>query len=232
MPDCKLKRKRVVNYLAGNGVKEWRPKKELIGNDINITAALEKFRDRNIKQVEANKTINDLRILSLSFIFPINKIEVDKSIANHMRSKVVESLMSLASSREVQFPAVPDKAVIYCFDQLSGKKDEYNPENEMGKYVKELVAQYKSPSNAAIKSTSEASFMNKHLMPFLNKILIDQNFENSIYSMIDGYENDGKKPNCTSAATLQSPFKPDLQHTILDKQRAPRQALRHQYPFC
>lgn len=183
------------HYFAGDGVKEWEPKNELISNDINITAASKKFRDRNIQAAEASKNMNDVRILSLSFIFPLDKVEKDRSITYHMRGKVVDSLVSLASLREVQFPAVPKEAILYCFDQSDRKKDEYNPDNLMGKYIKELVAQYNSLNNAYIRSTSEASFMNEHLMPFLNTILINQNFEHSIYSMIDGYDIDGKKPD-------------------------------------
>lgn len=111
-----------------------------------------------------------------------------------MKEKVVESLWSF-KSKETNFPEITKEAVIHCFNELNNVQQKYEPEDQLGKLVKQLVLEYRDQRNAAINMNSEASFMNKFLMPFLNIILVNNGYENSIYSMIDGYDDDGKKPD-------------------------------------
>lgn len=195
LSDSEVKRKRVINYLYGAGEEKWVPRTQLIHNEINITAALKKFRDRNVKEAKKMKYLSNLRILSLSFIFPLNKVEYEKSITSHMKEKVAESLWSLASKEVVIFPEISKEAIIYCFNEMNNIEQKYEPEDQLGKYVKQLVLECRDQRNAAINMNSEASFMNKFLMPILDCILINNGYENSIYSMIDGYDGDGKKPD-------------------------------------
>lgn len=58
-------------------------------------------------------------------------------------------------------------------------KYKYEPQDQMGKYVKELVLEYRNQKTAAIKTNS----INKFLMPALNTVLLRDSHSNLVYSM-------------------------------------------------
>ncbi|KAI7867033.1 hypothetical protein BDF14DRAFT_1727254, partial [Spinellus fusiger] len=61
----------------------------LIVGEVNIKNILKKFRNKNIR-VAKNKDINSTRILSLSFIFPVDKFSNSRCILYHFNEDEVQ----------------------------------------------------------------------------------------------------------------------------------------------
>lgn len=73
LSDSEVKRKKVINYLSGAGEEKWVPRTQLIHNEINITAALKKFRDRNVKEAKKNEISQQFASSLLVIHFPFQK---------------------------------------------------------------------------------------------------------------------------------------------------------------
>ncbi|KAG2237317.1 hypothetical protein INT48_009050 [Thamnidium elegans] len=58
-----VKRAKRINYFLGEGKKKWKPKQELLINNVNVTELFKRFRKHSIAEVEKNGHINPLRIL-------------------------------------------------------------------------------------------------------------------------------------------------------------------------
>ncbi|KAI8090457.1 hypothetical protein BDF21DRAFT_411325 [Thamnidium elegans] len=58
-----VKRAKRINYFLGEGEKKWKPKQELLINNVNVTELFKRFRKHSIAEVEKNGHINPLRIL-------------------------------------------------------------------------------------------------------------------------------------------------------------------------
>lgn len=115
-----MKRRKKVNYFFGRGQKNWVPKQELLVDKVDITSALKKFRKTSVKEAEKGKGLNNLRILSLSHIFSINKVNKDKCVAEYSREDEKKALKKLAKANEPQIPSSPSQAILYCKDIVDG----------------------------------------------------------------------------------------------------------------
>ncbi|KAI8090099.1 uncharacterized protein B0P05DRAFT_529323 [Gilbertella persicaria] len=68
LSEPKVKRRRLINYLSGEGQKYWGEGENLIVNDMNVTRILKKFRSRNIMEAEEKALLNDVRVLCCEHI--------------------------------------------------------------------------------------------------------------------------------------------------------------------
>ncbi|KAG1462476.1 hypothetical protein G6F46_001392 [Rhizopus delemar] len=180
--DPQVKRTRFLNYFHGNGQKQWNPERRLVVNEIDITAALKKFRDRNIKFAETSNHVNSICLFYL---------DEDEGLA----------FKHLAYENGNQ-KKISSKSILYVKDVLDGYNEDsdisaidFQPEDQMEECLKKLCESIVG-SNNRIHTRSEASFLNQHLMPFINEILLKNTDNSIVYSMIDGSEKkQAKKPD-------------------------------------
>ncbi|ORE01295.1 hypothetical protein BCV72DRAFT_339521 [Rhizopus microsporus var. microsporus] len=194
---CEVKRSRKLDYLAGNGQKEWEPKDKLILNGIDITAALIKFRNNSIKAAEKKNDLNSLRILSLSHVFLVNKLEPKNCVTSYLEDKEAKELSNWSHSLIYDIPRASSDAVLYCKAIADGNEVEgYKCEdsNTLSESIKDLAEQLIN-NKAKINQASEASFMDKHLMPEIRRVLLNNASDDIVYAMIDGMDTNKKKPD-------------------------------------
>ncbi|KAI9254797.1 hypothetical protein BY458DRAFT_492880 [Sporodiniella umbellata] len=66
-----VKRTVKTNYFLGKGSKCWKPREQLLVQNIDITEALRRFRKRSVIEADNGNDLNSLRVLSLSHLFPL-----------------------------------------------------------------------------------------------------------------------------------------------------------------
>ncbi|KAG1392522.1 hypothetical protein G6F60_012019 [Rhizopus arrhizus] len=91
---------------------------------------LKRFRKQSIAEVEKNKDINCLRILSLSHIFPLNKFDVGKCVVKYFDNNTRKALKSIACSTKPKVDRAPAKAVVYCKNKADEGDDDDDSEEE------------------------------------------------------------------------------------------------------
>ncbi|KAG0782212.1 hypothetical protein G6F17_011432 [Rhizopus arrhizus] len=180
---AEVKRSKKINYFLGGGKKEWTPKEEVFVENINITEVLKRFRKQSIAEVEKNKDINCLRILTR------------------------EALKSIASSTKPRIIRAPAKAVVYCKDKADEGDDDEDNDNDdseeegegegqeaMMGMIKDLV-RYEKQHRACISNSSEATFTEKYLASAIRRVLLKDASEDLSYAMNDKPEKKRKKPD-------------------------------------
>ncbi|CAO3702264.1 unnamed protein product [Rhizopus stolonifer] len=180
-----VKRKRTLSYFGGSGIKEWSPKSMFVINDLNVTQLFLKFRSRNIILAEEINCVNSIRILSLSHIFTVDKFD-DKYCISYYCSALKNDLHKYAYEN-IHMNKVNIEAIYYCkqlIDAIDENQDigeiEFNPTNTIDVYVKEIALEYIDVV-AGNNVRSESTFIDKHILPFLRKVLLKNS--NLIYSM-------------------------------------------------
>ncbi|KAG1515116.1 hypothetical protein G6F52_009758 [Rhizopus delemar] len=202
---AEVKRSKKINYFLGGGKKEWKPKEEVIVENINITKVFKRFRKQSIAEVEKDNDINCLRILSLSHIFPLNKFDVEKCVTRYFDSNTRKALKSIACSTKPKVDRAPAKAVVYCKDKADeGDNDDDNDNDDseeegegqeaMMGMIKDLV-RYEKQHRACISNSSEATFTEKYLASAIRRVLLKDVSEDLSYAMMDKPEKNGKKPD-------------------------------------
>ncbi|OBZ80303.1 hypothetical protein A0J61_11648 [Choanephora cucurbitarum] len=59
----RIKRRKKLDYLVGEGAEQWEPSYQLIVNEINLTKRLKKLRDQSVDSAKLGRLISDVRIL-------------------------------------------------------------------------------------------------------------------------------------------------------------------------
>ncbi|KAI7899592.1 uncharacterized protein BX663DRAFT_576921 [Cokeromyces recurvatus] len=208
-----VKRTIKIKYFLGGGSKEWKPKEELLVKNINITEALKRFRKKSIGEADEGNNINCLRILSFSHIFPLNKFDDKKCVTRYFYGSTRKALRSIASRMKPRFERTPAKAVVYCKNEADKEEKEEKEENEeneenevkedMMSMVKYLV-RHESQFHACVANTSKASFTEKHLMPVIRRVLLQDASKDILYAIIDKPNKDGKKPDFMIGTKVKS----------------------------
>ncbi|CAO3635989.1 unnamed protein product [Mucor fragilis] len=118
-----FKRKRMLSFsmemAISNGIPKQGPKTKLITNGLNIIKAMQKFRNIHISEI-----INDLnlvQLLTLSYIFPVDRHSKSRYPSNYLDKDLVVS-----SKDPVSIKRVSSESVLYVKELL----DLYN--NEKG----------------------------------------------------------------------------------------------------
>ncbi|KAL7313116.1 hypothetical protein PS15m_006900 [Mucor circinelloides] len=159
--------------------------------------AFKKFRNKSIEEAEKGSELNSLRILSLSHIFPVHKINSEKSIVRHLKSEEKSAVEDLAKELEPKLPRAPAQAILYCKDLIDGVEVEGGEEEEeqdMMKTIKYLSRAIIS-NKAKISCSSEASFSEKYIMPAIRRVILDKSSDSIIYAIIDKADKYKKKPD-------------------------------------
>ncbi|KAI8066998.1 uncharacterized protein B0P05DRAFT_475600, partial [Gilbertella persicaria] len=108
-----VKRRKFIVYFSGNGQRNWLPKRFLIVNSRNITDELKKFIQKSIDMTEKTGNVNPLRVLSLSYIFPVSKLQPKYSVAEYVDVSMKRDLERFAI-RKIEMKKASADALIYC----------------------------------------------------------------------------------------------------------------------
>ncbi|KAI8090455.1 hypothetical protein BDF21DRAFT_333601 [Thamnidium elegans] len=199
-----VKRAKRINYFLGEGEKKWKPKQELLINNVNVTELFKRFRKHSIAEVEKNGHINPLRILSLSHIFPLNTFDVKKCVTRHFDRQTRKSLKSFASNTKPEIERMSGKAVVYCKNKANKEEEKKEKKNEtMMVMVKDLVY-HTMHFRATAASSSEATFTEKCLLPIVQTVLLRNANEDMVYAMIDKPESNNMKPDFMIGAKVRT----------------------------
>ncbi|KAG0931592.1 hypothetical protein G6F57_009323 [Rhizopus arrhizus] len=178
---------------------EIKRKKQLIIDDLNITNFLQRFRRRNINLAESSNNLNSIGILSLSYIFPVDKFDNNRCTTEYIKN-IKTPLYSLGYTNNNINKASND-AIIYCKSLVDAMDDNmdiesivFSPTNKVDKCIKSMCLGLLL-RRAHAKDNTEATFTDKYLMPYINEVLLNNCDEGIVYSMIDGVEGNKKKPD-------------------------------------
>ncbi|KAI9243223.1 hypothetical protein BY458DRAFT_591636 [Sporodiniella umbellata] len=174
-----VKRTVKTNYFLGKGSKSWKPKEQLLVKNIDITEALRRFRKRSVIEVDGGNDLNSLRVLSLSHLFPLT-----------------------TSSMTPEFERTPAKAVVYCKNKIDRRRRKKEKEDMMS-MVKCLV-RHEAQFIANIADCSEASFMDRYLMPAIRRVLLQDVGKDILYALIDKPNKNGKRPDFMIGTKVKS----------------------------
>ncbi|KAI8351146.1 hypothetical protein BD560DRAFT_409339 [Blakeslea trispora] len=192
--DGGVKRKRKLDYLKGEGVEEWTPQSKLMLGDFDVNAFLCRYRKRNIKLAKKTNDLSDMKILSLSHLFPLDKFDEEKCITKHFDEKTRASMLEI-QYKEVKLPKASAKAVMYCKAFSDGDEDDFEAINELEKKMKACCNILKEKKKLAVQKNSETSFMMKYLLPYLEEIFMVNPNKYSIFATVDGVEDHGFIPD-------------------------------------
>ncbi|KAI8638381.1 hypothetical protein BD408DRAFT_477679 [Parasitella parasitica] len=230
---AEVKRSKKINYFLGRGKKEWKPKEEVLVENINITEVLKRFRKQLIAEVDKSNHINGLRILSLSHIFPLNKFDIGKCLTRYFDHNTRKALKSVASNVKLIYRA-PAKAVVYCKNKADEGDDKYDDsddnddvDNEEGErdeeklammsMVKDLV-RHEMQHRVSVADTSEVAFIERYVISAIQRVLLEDASDDLHYAMVDkpdfmiGAKAKMKRPGATSK------YQPEDDFTKLMKQ--------------
>ncbi|RCI06630.1 hypothetical protein CU098_012877 [Rhizopus stolonifer] len=180
-----IKRRRKLTYFNGNGQKKWEIQNPLIIEDVNISSSLARFRRKSISAAEKKRDLTPIRILGLSFIFPVNKFDSVNCISSYLEEEAAVALVREAY-KGIQLPKVSGLAVLYC-KQLIDEEDiqpSFAATSDLDDAVVELAKSFFTGS-AIANDRSEASFTMKFLWPVLQMMLLDGADEDTVFSVFD-----------------------------------------------
>ncbi|ORE21944.1 hypothetical protein BCV71DRAFT_241350 [Rhizopus microsporus] len=189
---CEVKRARKLDYLTGNGQKKWEPKDKLVLNGVDITSALVKFRNSSIKAAEDINGLNPLRVLSLSHVFLVNKLDPKNCISSYLEEKESKALSDWSHSLCYNIPRASNDAVLYCKSIADGdeaKDFKIEDDSVLSAMIKDLADQLIN-NKVKVNQSSEMSFMDKYLIPAIRRVLL-----NNAAEEVDGANSNGKKPD-------------------------------------
>ncbi|KAI9486376.1 MAG: hypothetical protein EXX96DRAFT_646198 [Benjaminiella poitrasii] len=167
-------------------------------DNMNITNKLEKFRTKNINSAKRGDHLNPLRVLSLSFVFPVDKYNKDWRITDHIGKREGTALISFAYE-DIKLKKASSNALLYCKEKLDAfinNEDKTSislkPSYTMDKAIMKICNDiFRNKAQAAEKS--ETTFINKYLMNFITEVILKDADSSIIYSMVDGAEDSSKK---------------------------------------
>lgn len=109
LSDSGIKRRKTIYYFQGEGLKDWKPQTK----DFDITSFLQKYRKKNMKIARSNSDLSNMKILSLSYIFPVDKYSEDTSITKYFKENVNNHIFNQLYSNII-IEKASTEAVIYC----------------------------------------------------------------------------------------------------------------------
>lgn len=135
LSDSGIKRRKKLDYLRGDGEFEWAPQTRLIVKDFDVTEFQKKYRKRNLKIAKKVNDLSNLKLLSLSFIFLVDRYDESKCVTKHLNEDIAKEFQKIAYN-DIHVAKSSDEAVLYC-KKISDREDtEYKPINEMDMKVK------------------------------------------------------------------------------------------------
>ncbi|KAG2235771.1 hypothetical protein INT48_000997 [Thamnidium elegans] len=142
--DLEIKRTKKIDYFSGPGEKKWVPNSWLTLGDTNVTKLFLKFRDQNIQAVEKTGNVNSIRVLSLSYIFPINRWDTNSCITSYTLDN--------------------DDVDISTFT--------FEPASELDVNVKAACLEFVSSLAIECSERSEDIFFDRYLKPLLREAIL------------------------------------------------------------
>ncbi|KAG1047208.1 hypothetical protein G6F43_010333 [Rhizopus delemar] len=156
-----VKRRKKLTYFNGGGQKMWEIQSSLIMDSVNVSSILDRFRRKSILAAENNKNINRMRVLSLSFVFPVDKSDKNKCISSYLDEEIGIVLLKEAY-KGIQLPKVSGDAVLYCKALIDDEDSQ--PSFTISSDLDDIVvkiAQSFTAGSAMPNNKSEASFIMK-----------------------------------------------------------------------
>ncbi|EIE91093.1 hypothetical protein RO3G_15804 [Rhizopus delemar RA 99-880] len=178
MSDLEIKRTKKIDYFSGPGEKKWVPNSWLILGDTNVTKLFLKFRDQNIQAVEKTGNINSMRVLSLSYIFPINGWDTNFCITSYVK-QTMEVLHAFAY-KEISMPKISDECMLYlkkAFDALDNDDVDistftFEPASELDVNVKAACLEFVSSLAIKCSKRSEDMFFDRYIKPLIREAVL------------------------------------------------------------
>ncbi|OBZ80534.1 hypothetical protein A0J61_11417, partial [Choanephora cucurbitarum] len=132
---------------------------------------------------------------SLSHIFPVAKEIEGKCVLSYLNSQEKEAFQIYSSDSFAEdVDEVSDEAVLFCHKSSKSKIGTLKFKNKYDDIVFELCSQL-SNNRASAASNSEAAFINRNLMPLINKLLVDDEPASTTHAMMDSPCVQGVKPD-------------------------------------
>ncbi|KAG1368958.1 hypothetical protein G6F61_012741 [Rhizopus arrhizus] len=124
-----------------------------------------------------------MRVLSLSFMFPVDKRNKSRCISTHSDEEPGAILLK-EIYKGIQPPRVSGDAVLYCKALIDGEdaQPSFIVPSALDDAVMKIAASF-AVGSAIANDKSEASFMMKYLWPILQVMFLNCAKENTIYSM-------------------------------------------------
>ncbi|EIE86859.1 hypothetical protein RO3G_11570 [Rhizopus delemar RA 99-880] len=156
-----VKRRKKLTYFNGGGQKMWEIQSSLIMDSVNVSSILDRFRRKSILAAENNKNINRMRVLSLSFVFPVDKSDKNKCISSYLDEEIGIVLLKEAY-KGIQLPKVSGDAVLYCKALIDDEDAQlsFTISSDLDDIVVK-IAQSFTAGSAMPNNKSEASFIMK-----------------------------------------------------------------------
>lgn len=194
LSDSGIKRRKTIYYFQGEGLKDWKPQTKLIIKDFDVTSFLQRYRKRNIRIAKTTNDLSNMKMLSLSYIYPADKYYDDSSITKHFEAEIKEELRDRLYG-DVEIEAASIEAVFHCKKVSDRKDQEYQPVGPLDIKIKACCDLMKTNSQVMIQETSETSFMNKYLVPYLHEVFMIDPSPNTVFGMVDSVEESGAIPD-------------------------------------
>ncbi|KAI9270467.1 hypothetical protein BDA99DRAFT_416573, partial [Phascolomyces articulosus] len=170
------RRKYVYDYIS-NSVAKWEPNEEWILDGLNITMALQKFRNRSFSMAKRDENLSDNRVLSLSNIFVITSDQARSSF--HRFSPVYHDKIIGNYPLKTKWERLPLKARVWCDDTDDENEDkDDDEENDDGSSEDSLLLVVATILGSLVEifaswtanCTLESSFQKQHLTVFLDHV--------------------------------------------------------------
>ncbi|CEJ03097.1 hypothetical protein RMCBS344292_17087 [Rhizopus microsporus] len=124
-----------------------------------------------------------------SHIFPLNQFDTRKYITKYFDKITCNALKSVARSLKPKLDRTPIEAVVYCKTEAGRIEDDGNDnddeESEEEDMMRTVNGQFKNEKGfrASSAATSEASFMEKYIMPSIRRFLLKDASQDHNYAM-------------------------------------------------
>ncbi|CAO3633203.1 unnamed protein product [Mucor hiemalis] len=184
----------------------------LILNDINITAELQNFRNRSIKHADLVNDLSAMRVLSISHIFPVNRFRKDLCVTEYMANGMKDLIKFAYSDIAMEKASIDTLGYVHQLQHaiLMGTTTTTNIDKAIKKCCTSILE-----LTPAVSASSESSFMEKYLMPFIRTVFLYKAPENMIYSLSDGAQiTSTKKPDIMIGMKLPTSFSTIREHYL------------------
>ncbi|KAI8048258.1 hypothetical protein BDF21DRAFT_351819 [Thamnidium elegans] len=176
--DLEIKRTKKIDYFSGPGEKKWVPNSWLTLGDTNVTKLFLKFRDQNIQAVEKTGNVNSIRVLSLSYIFPINRWDTNSCITSYV--KQTKEVLYAFAYKEISIPKISDECMLYLKkvsdtldnDDVDISTFTFEPASELDVNVKAACLEFVSSLAIECSERSEDIFFDRYLKPLLREAIL------------------------------------------------------------
>lgn len=147
-----------------------------------------------MKIARSTSDLSNVKILSLSYIFPVDKYSKDTSITKYFKENVNNHIFNQLYSNII-IEKASTETVIYCKSTSDREQNNFQPVGVLNEKIKACCKLLRINSQVSIQETSETSFMNKYLVPYLNEVFMVDTFKYIVFGMVDGVEESGAIPD-------------------------------------